>query len=48
MTIFTSRSMLLLSGALSLIVSASTAQIVSQSPPNLGANGWLNQGTFAR
>src|SRR5258706_4933820 len=46
MTTFTSRSMLLLSGALSLIVCASSAQVVSQSPPNLGANGWLNQGTF--
>ncbi len=46
MTVFASRSMLLLSGALSLLVSASSAQIVSQSPPNLGANGWLNQGTF--
>ena len=46
MTTFTSRSMLLLSGALSLIVFASSAQVVSQSPPNLGANGWLNQGTF--
>ena len=46
MTIFASRSMLLLSGALSLLVSASGAQVVSQSPPNLGANGWLNQGTF--
>ncbi len=46
MTAFASRSMLLLSGALSLLVSASSAQIMSQSPPNLGANGWLNQGTF--
>src|SRR5882724_9821947 len=46
MTAFASRSMLLLSGALSLLVSASSAQIMSQSAPNLGANGWLNQGTF--
>ena len=46
MTTFISRSMLLLSGALSLLVSASSAQVTSQSPPNLGANGWLNQGTF--
>ena len=46
MTTFTSRSMLLLGGALSLLISASSAQVVGQSPPNLGANGWLNQGTF--
>ncbi len=46
MTTFTSTGMLLLGGALSLLVSASSAQVMSQSPPNLGANGWLNQGTF--
>ena len=46
MTAFASRSMLFLSGALSLLISASGAQIMGQSPPNLGANGWLNQGTF--
>jgi len=46
MTIFTSRSMLLAATALSLLVSASSAQVANESPPNLGANGWLNQGTF--
>jgi hypothetical protein len=28
------------------LVSAASAQAPSQPPPNLGANGWLNQGTF--
>ena len=37
---------LLLGGAMSLLMTASSAQMPAQSPPRLDANGWLNQGTF--
>ena len=46
MTKFASIDMLLLGGALSLLVSTSSAQIGGQSRPNFASNGWLNQGTF--
>ena len=36
----------LLGGAMSLLMTASSAQAPAQSPPKLDANGWLNQGTF--
>jgi hypothetical protein len=41
-----SRYALLLGGAMSLLMTASSAQMPAQSPPKLDANGWLNQGTF--
>ena len=46
MTKFVPINVLLLGGVLSLLVSASSAQMAGQSRPNLAGNGWLNQGTF--
>ena len=37
---------LLLGGSLSLLLSASSAQVPAELPPKLDLNGWLNQGTF--
>src|SRR5438874_3399701 len=46
MTKFPSIDVLLLGGALTVLVSASSAQISTPSRPNFAGNGWLNQGTF--
>ena len=46
MTKFVPINVLLLGGVLSLLVSASSAQMAGQSRPNFAGNGWLNQGTF--
>ena len=46
MSKFVCRYALTLGGALSLLATASLAQITQSGPPRFDTNGWLNQGTF--